>query len=320
MEMLADDGSNYGGITYNIVPDIIGDMDVAELFTEFSFPLADSLTADIAARVGDYSHDNIDTIFSYNAGVMWEIADGYNFRANIARAQRAPDLTELYSPERGDYDSFTDICDEVSATSTEQGHDNCRLEPAIAAAIAADAAFVFADDNNGYSPSSGNPDLFEETADTYTIGFSIAPSFLEGFRLAIDYYNIDIEDAIISVENSEILKQCYASSVTLGDPNPFCDDITRDDEGQLIKVLQRQFNLNSETTSGYDVALDWVWNVGAGDLTLEAHWTHIIDHEAVFVTMKLFSRAMMAPSSLTITTSSISTSSRIALQLPWPGE
>ena len=282
MEMLADDGSNYGGISYNIVPDIIGSMDVAELFTEFSFPLHERLTADLSLRIGDYSHENISTIFSYTAGLMWEVADGYNIRANVARAQRAPDLTELFSPERGDYDSINDICEEVSATSTEQGHDNCRLEPAIAALIAADPTFVFEDDGNNYSPSHGNSDLFEETADTYTIGISIAPSFLEGFRLAVDYYNIDIEDAIISVENSEILKQCYASSITFGDPNPFCDDVTRDSEGQLIKVRQRQFNLNSETTSGFDVALDWVWQVGAGDLTLAAHWTRILDHEAVF--------------------------------------
>ena len=72
---------------------------------------------------------------------MWELAEGYNLRANFARAQRAPDLTELLSPERGDYDSFTDICDEVTATSTESGHDNCRLEPSIAAIIAADRYF-----------------------------------------------------------------------------------------------------------------------------------------------------------------------------------
>ena len=64
--------------------------------------------------------------------------------------------------------------------------------------------------------SSGNPDLFEETADTYTIGFSIAPAFLEGFQLAVDYYDIiDIDDAIIEVENSEIMKQCYATSLVL---------------------------------------------------------------------------------------------------------
>ena len=282
MEMLADDGSNYGGITYNIVPDIIGDMDVAEIFTEFSFPLAESLTADISMRVGDYSHENISTIFSYTVGVMWEIADGYNFRANVARAQRAPDLTELFSPERGDYDSYTDICDEVSATSTEDGHHNCRLDPAIAAAIAADPTFVFDDDNNGYSPSAGNPNLFEETADTYTVGFSFAPAFIDGFQLAIDYYDVSVKDAIISVANEEIMKQCYNSSVALGDPNPFCDDIDRDSEGQIIRILQREFNLNELSTSGIDVALDWVWDVGAGDLQLTTNWTHIISHEEEF--------------------------------------
>jgi outer membrane receptor protein involved in Fe transport len=230
-------------------------------------------------RASDYSHENIDTVFSYTAGLMWDITEGYSFRANVARAQRSPDLTELFSPERGDYDSFTDICDEVSATSQERGHDNCRLVPSIAAAIANDPNFIFVDDNNGYSPSSGNPNLFEETADTYTIGFSIAPPSLEGFQFAVDYFDIVIDDSITSVGNEEILNQCYNSSVALGDPNTFCDAVTRDDEGQIIKLLQQQFNLNSQSTSGYDVSLDWVWNVGPGDLTLVTHWTHILTHE-----------------------------------------
>jgi len=282
MDLVADDGSNYGGITYNIVPDISGDVDVAELFSELSFPLADSLRLDVSIRASDYSHENIGTVLSYTGGLMWDIADGYSIRANVARAQRSPDLTELYSPERGDYDSYTDICDEVSATSEERGHDNCRLEPAIAAAIANDANFVFVDDNNSYSPSSGNPNLFEETADTYTIGISIAPSFLEGFRFAVDYFDITIEDAITSVGNEQILNQCYNSSTTLGEANSFCDAITRDDEGQVIKLLQQEFNLNSQSTAGYDVSLDWVWEVGPGDLQWVTHWTHIITHEEEF--------------------------------------
>jgi iron complex outermembrane receptor protein len=282
MDLVADDGSNFGGITYNIVPDISGEVDVAEVFSEFSFPLADSLRLDVSMRASDYSHENIDTVLSYTAGVMWDITDGFSIRGNVARAQRSPDLTELYSPERGDFDSYTDICDEVSATSDERGHDNCRLEPAIAAAIAADANFVFADDNNGYSPSSGNPNLFEETADTYTIGISIAPSFLEGFRFAVDYFDITIDDAITSVGNEQILNQCYNSSTTLGEPNTFCDAITRDNEGQVEKLLQQEFNLNSQSTAGYDVSLDWVWEVGPGDLQLVTHWTHIITHEEEF--------------------------------------
>ena len=283
MNLRVSDGPRYGGITFNLVPPIKGDFDVAELFTEMSFPLADRLTADISLRVADYSMDNIDTVFSHTAGLIWEPVDGYILRANFARAQRAPDITELLSPRRGDYDSFDDICADVSATSTETGHDNCRLEPAIAAAIAADPGFVFEDDNNGYGPAIGNEDLFEETADTFTIGFSIAPDFLEGFRLAVDYYEITIADAIIEMENSEIMKQCYASSVTFGQPNVFCDDITRDDEGQMVEILNRQLNLNEQSTSGFDVALDYVFDTDSmGEFQLVTHYTHISKHEEKF--------------------------------------
>ena len=282
MNLRVSDGPRYGGITFNLVPPIKGDFDVAELFAEASFPLAENLTADVSLRFANYSMKNINTVFSHTTGLTWEPVDGYILRANFARAQRAPDITELLSPRRGDYDSFDDICAEVSATSTEIGHDNCRLDPDIAALIAADPTFVLEDDNNGYSPSAGNEDLFEETADTFTIGFSIAPAFLEGFQLAVDYYDITISDAIISVENSEIMKQCYATSVTFGDPNPFCDDITRDSEGQLIEILQRQFNLNEQSTSGYDVALDYAFDVGDGNLQLTTHYTHISKHESRF--------------------------------------
>jgi iron complex outermembrane recepter protein len=283
MNLRVSDGPRYGGITFNLVPPIKGDFDVAEVFTEMSFPLADRLTADISLRAADYSMKNISTVFSHTAGLIWEPADGYIIRTNFARAQRAPDITELLSPRRGDYDSFDDICADVSATSTGQGHDNCRLEPAIAAAIAADPTFVFDDENNGYGPAIGNEDLFEETADTFTIGFSIAPSFLEGFRLAVDYYDITIDDAIIEMENSEIMKQCYASSVPFGQANVFCDDITRDDEGQMVEILNRQLNLNEQSTSGYDVALDYVFETDSiGEIQLVTHYTHINKHESKF--------------------------------------
>ncbi len=281
MDLRVSDGPRYGGITFNLVPPIKGDFDVAELFTEMSFPLAERLQADISMRVADYSMKNISTVFSHTTGMTWEPVDGYILRANFARAQRAPDITELLSPRRGDYDSFDDICDEVSLTSTERGHDNCRLDPDIAAVIA--DGTVFEDDNNGYSPSAGNEELFEETADTFTVGFSVAPSFLEGLRLAVDYYDITIDDAITSVENSEILDQCYASSVTFGDPNPFCDDITRDSEGQLIEVLQRDLNLNELSTSGFDVALDYAFDTDRiGEFQLTTHYTHISSHESKF--------------------------------------
>jgi iron complex outermembrane receptor protein len=254
-----------------------------EAFTEFSFPLTQKLQADLSARVGNYSPDGVDTVFSYTAGLMWEIVDGYHLRGNFARAQRAPTITELMSPPRGDFDSYNDICDGTTATSTEDGHDNCRLEPGIQAALALDGVFI--DDNNAYSPNSGNADLFEETGDTYTIGISMEPSFMTNFRLAIDYYNIKITDAVGSYGNGQILEQCYASSAPWGDANPFCSDIHRDDEGQVFEVLQRLYNLDETNTDGLDVTFDWLFDLGAGgDLTWAANYTHIFNHETTFTT------------------------------------
>jgi len=196
MNLRVSDGPRYGEITFNLVPPIKGDFDVAEVFTEMSFPLADNFTADVSLRFADYNMPNIDKVSSYNTGLTWEPVEGYILRANFARAQRAPDITELLSPRRGDYDSYNDICEDATIDSDELGHDNCRLDPLVWAQIEANG--IFEDENNGYSPAAGNENLIEETADTFTVGFSIAPSWLEGFRLAVDYWDITIEDAITS--------------------------------------------------------------------------------------------------------------------------
>jgi len=283
LDLMTSPGQANGGITFNIVPRFSGDIDVMEVFTEFSFPLTQRLTAEISARAAEYSPKGVDTVLSYTMGMMWEVADGYHLRGNYARAQRAPTITELMSPPRGDYDSYTDICEEVTADSTEPGHANCRLEPGIAAVIAADGIFV--DENNAYSPNAGNDELFEETGDTYTIGISMEPSFMKNFRLAVDYYNIKITDVIGSYGNEQILFQCYASSVAWGSDNPFCNDIHRDDEGQVFELLQRLYNLEETNTSGIDVTFDWLFDIGSyGDLTWKADYTHVFDHETTFQT------------------------------------
>ncbi|GAA0340516.1 TonB-dependent receptor [Bowmanella denitrificans] len=281
------EGHRYGGITFNLVPSFAGDIDVWEAFAEANVPLlkdaplAKHLSADLSLRLADYSHKNIDLMASYRAGLMWEPMDGYMLRANYARAQRAPNITELLSPPRGDYDSFADICDGTTATSNEAGHDNCRLDPGIANAIALYGEFE--DENSGYSPNAGNENLKEETADTYTFGISMAPAFAPGLQLAVDYYDIEIQDAIEEIDNQKILEQCYNSSLAYGQDNTFCGDISRDSEGQLMQVMQRVFNLSEVRTRGYDVALAYQYDLGDwGSLKFKADMTHVIEHSKTF--------------------------------------
>ena len=178
--------------------------------------------------------------------------------------------------------AFNDICDNTTATSTDPGHANCRLEPGIAATIAADG--VFEDEGNEYGPNAGNLDVFEETADTYTIGFSINPPWAENLRLAVDYWDISIEDKITQYQNSEIMKQCYASSQPWGPSNFFCNEISRHAaDGQLFQILNRQYNLDSGKARGVDVAMDYDWDLGSkGNLQFKLDWTRMLEDSDTF--------------------------------------
>ncbi len=280
-DLNTSEGHRNGGITFNVVPTFKGEIDVYEVFGELSVPLADNLIVDTSLRLADYSHPNIDLMSSYKLGFLWEPIDNYQVRASYSRAQRAPSITELLSPARGDFDGFDDICADVTATSMEPGHDNCRLEPGIAATIAANG--IFEDENNGYSPNAGNDSLTEETADTYTVGFVYTSPSVEGLSFAVDYYDITVEDAIQSIANESILNSCYNSaSVAFGSGNEFCNLIRRDADGQLIEILQREYNLDQISTRGYDVAAEYNFDTSEyGDFSLSLNWTHVVEHETI---------------------------------------
>lgn len=272
-------------VTFNDVPSFKGSINVTEVFGEISMPLlkdatfAKRLDLDASLRLADYSIDNVDLMSSYRLGMFWEPVEGFGVRANYARSQRAPTITELMSPARGDYDSFNDICDGVSLTSTGKGHDNCRLDPGIAAVIADGSTFE--DENYGYSPNAGNSDLQEETADTYSLGLTLSPA--EDFNIALDYYNIQIDDAITSISNSDILSECYASSVTLGSENQFCDLITRNSEGQVTEILQVEYNLAQEKAKGWDLSMAYSYDIGPyGDLSFKADMNHVIERSSTY--------------------------------------
>ena len=278
-----------GGITWNTIPEFNESMDVFEIFSEFSIPLlrevtfAKSLSVETSLRLAQYSVDSLDNVASYKLGFMWIPVEGYGIRANYSRSQRAPSISDLYSPPRGDFDSFDDICEGVTATSTEVGHANCRLDPTLATLISEDEAFELADENNSYSPNAGNSNVNVETSDSYTFGITMAPDFLTGFNLAIDYYDISIEDALGEIPNEEILEQCYNSSLSYGTDNAFCNDITRNSEGQITKIIQRVYNLNEESARGVDITFSQKIDLNDyGSLTLKGDFNHVIEQSTTY--------------------------------------
>lgn len=286
-----DEVTRRGFGSASFIAEYTGEIKAKEAFAELNVPILrdvpffQRLSLDAAARYGDYNIANVGSIFSYRVGGEWAPVRDLRFRGQFARAQRAPTVTNLYSPLRDDSDSVVDLCNGVSAASTGTIATNCRTIPGIAAAIATNGAFL-QDTTSIKGPSSGNPGLKEETADTVSLGAVFTPTFIPGLSATVDYFRIRVRDAISSLDADQLLRECLANPDGLTD-NFFCNEITRNAEGQITQVVNRDLNLNRIVRSGVDVGLDYrfdapQWLSSAGKLDLRLLYSRLIDFYTVF--------------------------------------
>lgn len=289
-DALTNQGLNAG----NVLPDTSGSFDVKEAYGEIKVPiLADTpgfqlLEIGGAVRVADYS--TVGSVFSWNVTGTWQPIDDIRIRGTYARAVRAPNIGELFAGLSQTFPSgLTDPCVGIGATGGGALGDNCRMDPGVAANIAANGTFTLVQaDIQGISGfNGGNPDLGEETADSWTVGAVINPRSIDALRnltITIDYYNIEVEDVIAGFPRQFTLDQCYAQG-----NQTFCDLITRrptgtstNSAGSIDLINALQVNAAVLKTSGVDVTANWstpLGLIGNDRLALRAAYTHIIEND-----------------------------------------
>ncbi|MFT3809624.1 MAG: TonB-dependent receptor [Micropepsaceae bacterium] len=272
-DVLSQQGLNGG----NKAPVTAGSFDVYEAFAEVSIPLlvdqpwAKELTLHGAARYSDYS--TVDTTFAYAADLTWAPTEDIKFRGQYAQAVRAPNIAELY---QGPSETFGVVVDPCNNLRTAAGGGplaggptnptiiaNCLANAGIAARANAATGFVLSQTElqgtGGFQ--GGNPSLTEETATTYTFGFVFTPKFAkwaESLVLSVDYFNIEIEDAIAAVGRNTTIDLCYQSA---GLSSPFCGNVIRDVNGAIEEVNTGAANSRTLETSGIDVQLGYRWDL-----------------------------------------------------------
>jgi outer membrane receptor protein involved in Fe transport len=272
----------------SIINNAGGTFDVAEFFGEVRLPiLADQPFAELveinaAARYADYS--TIGTTFSWNVGGIWAPVQDILFRATYAQAVRAPNINELFNPAQGAFFRPVDPCD---VTVLDDGPD-AALRQANCTAFFAEIGFDPTFGTGTYSyvdpltarfsgSISGNPDLSEETATTWTVGAQITPSFLPGFILSVDYYNIEIEDAISTVSDQDIVDNCVDSASI---DNQFCGLVSRNPaNGGFTFLQQSSLNFARLETAGVEASMRYRFDLGEHGFTLGAsgNWVDKLD-------------------------------------------
>ena len=254
-----DDGTGTGtrnqyGRTIPIDP-ISGSFNTDEVFGELVIPFVTAsnglswlrtLEFDGAARYVDNSLSGGD--LTWTAGGRIGFIPDVTFRGNFTRSIRSPAITEAFNPTSRAFDVGSDPCDSNYVGSGP----NPATRAANCAAAGIDTSTFISDYSNFTVPVtvSGNPNLNNEKADSWTVGAIIQPSFFRGFSLAVDWVDIKLQDAITSLGGDDILNACYDSPDY---PNSFCGLVDRDASGQITMIREGYYNAASYETAGLTV-------------------------------------------------------------------
>jgi outer membrane receptor protein involved in Fe transport len=271
-----------------------GKFDVLELYVESLVPLienapfAKSINAELGFRTSDYSTSG--KVESYKYGLEWAPIESLRFRGMFQRAVRAANISELFTPfTPSTGDLLRDPCAAgTAAAPIPRGSALYNLCLATGVPAARLNAGTLAQPTSGQVNNflGGNPDLTPEEADTKTFGFVFQPDFLPGFSATIDYYDIEVNNAISVRPAFDIMDGCYNlnRNTTASASNADCQLIRRNVvvgniEGDLIYgVEQVNQNIGSVHVEGIDYSLQYVWDFDRyGQVTIGLDGTHGLD-------------------------------------------
>lgn len=190
------DCANTVGVQFSKVSNIRGTAEVWEAFGELLLPLYDSdnftATANGAFRWADYSGSG--SIWAYKGGLeLGFLQDQLRLRGTYSVDVRAGNLSERFDKTGGvaniDDPRTTNVVETLGVTRF----------------------------------SGGNPNVNPEEAETFTAGLVFRPDAVPGLSLSLDYYNIQISDAISQVGTQSVVDRCFKDQA-----QEFCDLITTD--------------------------------------------------------------------------------------------
>ena len=230
-------------------PPFSGSTHVAEGFLEVNAPLLHDVTAirafDVNGAVRYANYKNSGGVVTWKAGAIWEPLDGLRLRVTRSRDIRAPSLFEQFFPLSAGA---------VGGPVTDPFNGGVSV-PTISVNVA------------------GNPDLEPEKANSFSYGVVLRPRAIPGFGLSVDYWRVDIGNAISQLflsapaSNAQLLiNQCFAGN------NALCGAINRFN-GTITSVNNTYFNIGHIKSSGVDIEANYRVPLdkllGAGDTKLD---------------------------------------------------
>lgn len=230
----------------------IGSYKVSDAYLETVVPLAKdeswarSLNLNAAIRAVKYE---VGTYATWKLGLEYKPVDGLRLRGVMSRDVREANLADRFAGIFQSQASFQDPNRNLANTTAR-------------------------------SLASGNPKLEPEIGRTYSAGLVVQPAFLPGFNASIDWYKVDITQAIGSLTIQQIVNLCFAGNQTT------CALITATPGAvNQFDIVNVPINLAKETTQGLDIETSYRVNTAdiikglEGTLSFRALATHFIKYD-----------------------------------------
>ncbi len=248
----------------------VGENSVTEAFVEISAPLikgaflAEDVELSASARAFEYDLGGSDSI--YKVGLNWQMSPTFRMRSSYGTSYRAPALFELFLEDQTSFASQTSIdpCIDWGQSNNANIQANCAAAgiPATYAGGSSSALLI----------ESGGGELLEaESGDSLTIGAVWTPTFID-LNIALDYYEIEINDQITSLSGAQIVGGCYATTTF---PNDFCNLFDRAPATDAVapfsldNILAPTLNVDSQQQRGIDLEVRYVKDFDLGTLTVD---------------------------------------------------
>jgi outer membrane receptor protein involved in Fe transport len=253
---------------------------VDEAFLEVRVPLVQDkpgikdLIFNTAYRASDYSSTG--RVGTYKFETQYAPVESLRFRGSFQRAVRSPTVVELYN---GSLVGLIQLGEDPCSSPDGVTQAAATLAQCLNTVPAAEQAAFTARYGNGSTTNNvpkavlgqlsqltgGNPDLENEVAKSYTVGFNFSPSFLPNFTGSVDYYKIDIDKEVGVIAANVALNTCLDT----GDPT-YCSLIVRQHNtggltGNNIAgggyIVQQNLNIGGAQVSGVDVQTAYKLNL-----------------------------------------------------------
>lgn len=256
----------------NTGPDFLrSSYETKEGFGEVRIPLVkNSWLGNYGEVTGSYRYSDYSTFGGqevYGVNLLYRPVRDLTLKTSYNTSIRVPNLAETNNPATQTFlNGFSDPCDArvINALSDRaQATNRIANCGALAAAQGLNLNFGTSTAANAFNPTylsipganQGNPNLKPETSESFTASLVYQPRFLPRLTLALDYYQIRIDDVIAAVTASTAAANC----VNMPQINTnACQTLTRSPTTfQVTTFIQGSINYAALSTRGLDFTVGY---------------------------------------------------------------